>query len=248
MKKSICLIALFCMFALASSASGGITYFMNYVGDNEWKTLGNWYLDTPPTLSDEADLYARPVIVSEGCNAEFYNVIPEIGAGYPGYIEMTGGTFTGTLHYICWAGQESSTFHQTGGVVNDEYTILQNYGADVTTPYGSHAHIQLDGGTLNSGRILVDAAMVDGNPDIDASVDIAGGLLVLPFENAGGEFCLDYMLPEIASGRVYSSLGGVFYDIDMGENTVTFYGDVPEPSTILLLGLSGLALIRKRRA
>jgi hypothetical protein len=156
-----------------------------------------------------------------------------------------------TSSNIVWVGYASGSgiLNLSGGAVSATGAILVGYGAfgdgtvnmtggllsshmfDIGT--GGAGHIQLDGGTVQvgAGGLVMHA----GN----ASIDITGsGALVVP-----GEW--NALSPYISGGMITANggAGTLAYSLAEGYTTITA---IPEPATMILLGLGALVLRRRK--
>lgn len=143
-----------------------------------------------------------------------------------GTVNMSGGAITSaTGTYMAQFGTGWCDYNMTGGTLDTVDLVIADEA-------GSTGHLQLDGGTITTGSLLMGAgaATIDFNGD---------GKLIINGDVT--ELIQGY----IGSDWITSALGGVAIDLGMNPGSTTVYA-VPEPATMILLGLGGL-LLRKRR-
>ena len=144
-----------------------------------------------------------------------------IGRGGVGVLNMTGGY----LHIVDW--------------------WFSHTGCEFTTGSG---HINLDGGLIDAMYLFMDCH----DPKVhNASINITKGVMILRWGATSEikEYVEDGLItgynPDFTLTGWDETLNNVAWkwDDDIG---MTIWA-IPEPATVLLLGLGGLALIRKKR-
>ncbi len=148
-----------------------------------------------------------------------------------GTLNMTGGTISANLLMIGGGTSGTNgagTVNVSGGTINLGWMLALGGGYNGVTGNGSGT-LNITGGTVNAlgGGSLV---MSD-----NGTVNIAGGTLVL----AGEVTDVTVYGNVIANGGT----GSFAYDFDGSNTAITA---VPEPATVVLLGLAGV-LLRKRK-
>jgi hypothetical protein len=162
-------------------------------------------------------------------------MVRDDGKGMFGIAEATGGT----LGFSLALQSELANYNGYGGIQTDALLLNElNTGVPsdaVTGSTGVPSYVPIDDATAWN-TIVVDIAnlnptdyrltiSVNGNPAVTRDVTVGDGI--------------EYPVNVIHMGS--SGTGALTaYDID-------FYSAVPEPMTLSLLGLGGLALLRRRR-
>jgi hypothetical protein len=100
---------------------------------------------------------------------------------------------------------------------------------------GGSAHVQVDGGVMELGWLFMRG---DG-----ASVDITDGVIEITADETSD------IADMIAAGKItaFGGSGTVNYDYGVTKPGVTTVAAIPEPATLALFGLSGLAVMFARR-
>ncbi|AQQ70358.1 PEP-CTERM motif protein [Limihaloglobus sulfuriphilus] len=254
-------------------AIGGWMYWDGEGSDDLWTTDANWrrtdgaYPDnTPPNADCNVSLgyfstyspaYAQ---ITEGMNITIYGF--SIGNRGQGTLDMTGGTLN--THYI------NNTQSDTSATA-----VLNLYGGtiNVTTSIGvardGTGTINVEGGTINCNLVMFAL-----NSTGVGTINLNGGELVVDYDTEnpdqnnlqirdGSKFVIsDGVLRyntggllTVADFEAFADAGKILADTSvdpLNEISIDTVGDyivvtaVPEPATMLLLGLGGLVL-RKRR-
>ena len=229
---------------------------VNWTGaglNDSWDLVGNW--DTRvPLASDSTYVKASsmsgstvgPVISSTGSACR--NLSVEVGAATEITMEMTGGTldlyFAGAsnCYFRLGAGASSGTaiFNMSGGTLTvdvDSNLYASGSNGYVRVGYGYNGAITMtDDAAIYAWDLLIGA----GTDGVDLSDD---AMIVLKGDDTSA-------IEDFITGGVLTSNGRTVnnvtysYDEQTGLTTITA---IPEPATLLLLGLGGLAMIRRKR-
>ena len=179
-------------------------------------------------------------------------VMGNTGAGSVGNLEMIGGTLNSN-QWLQVGYRGTGTANISGGTINTGSGFGARIGEggiglvnmtggvfnagdfSIGTFAGGTGHLQLDGGTINASLFSFGGGTgtmdFNGNGQLIISGDVSG--LIQGYVGSG----------LITSGL--GSIGDVTIDLAMNPGSTTVYA-VPEPATMILLGLGGM-LIRKRR-
>ena len=161
-----------------------------------------------------------------------------------GVLNVSSGTLESTAYMALGGSNNSGSIGDgvsiaevdiSGGLVKAAEMMIGN---GVTYPYND-TDMTLSGGVLECGTLAI------GTGGTDVTLDICGGTIVVTGQ--GEEITdLDALAGENSTILAYGGSGSLVYDYDDMEDINTIYA-IPEPATIALLGLGGLALIRRKR-
>lgn len=231
-------------------------------GTSDWNTATNWTLDYVPILDNGTTkskagfkTATGPVLGIETQNAEAWQGIIGGPSGM-GVLTVSGGRLTIGDYIIM-----GNTATETG-------TLYMNSGSITTTGhfytgFNGPGTIYMEGGSINVGNIfgiaekavatsvgtvyLHGGTITTTNFQMENSGAIAVGLLEIANT---GKLIINGNVVSKVNGYIGNSLitgvGGavqVDYDVITPGKTTVF---VPEPVTILLLGLGSLGLLRRR--
>jgi hypothetical protein len=156
--------------------------------------------------------------------------------GGSGILNLIDGTLTCRDLEVGGTGTSlgTGTLNMTSGMINvaDDFEIGIAAGTTIGIVHLNGGTIKLDGSY--EGLTNAFLRMYTGG-----SLDFGGGTLILPGDQESR------INGYITSGWITSSLGDIEIDLDMNPGYTTVYA-IPEPATMVLLGLGGL-LLRKRR-
>jgi hypothetical protein len=263
MKKfvTMCLVVAGVLVLASASNAADVVWTDGDPADHLWSTPGNWDTGALPTLTDEVliDVPAAAApggpLIQDGIDAKAKGIFTE-APGEP-TLAMTGGTLE--IAEWVWWGDGANSFaiwNMSGGTVTvpNEFELGWGGGAGtlnmtdgtitagkfkVPTGSGAFAEAFLYGGTFN---VTKSGGLDFGN--VNGLMDIHEGTLVLEGDDTAKIAGL------IGAGHIigYGGTGTVLYDYDTTNAGKTTVAAIPEPATICLLGLGGLALRRRRRS
>ena len=239
--------------AFASSALATQVWDGGGAGDS-WSTATNWSGDAVPTSGD--DVYfgdwttasAGPAVVDGlGFGGTVY--LGNRVEGGPSYLNVDGGSLAlaGNAYMGMGAGSNGTLTVNSGSVSVGGATIIGEAGSGtlvmnggtLTSTWqvlfgnaGGTGHVQLDGGTMDVHSLI----MTSG------TMDITGGLLKMKWDYTPSINAF------VAAGLItgYGGSGSVVVEYDTATE-YTMVTAVPEPATMMLLGLGGLGLLRRKR-
>lgn len=260
LKKNCILFVIMVVLLMANISSAGWLWWTNGTTNRQWADAGNWtafptssddvvvgtYDTTGPILNSNETGYANwmhitdttstgsKVTINGGTlNVNDHLFLGQWDSGAKGILEIDSGVVNTNL--LMCGGDTSGTvaceglLQMDGGQINISWLLAVAGGYNGTDGAGV-GHIQLDGGTINvtggGGLVMSD----------NGSIDITDGALIL-----NGE------ITNIASYGNVTAFGGegsFVYNYADGRTTITA---IPEPATLILIGLGSLLLKRKKR-
>lgn len=255
---------------LVSNAFGAFAYtYTGAAGNGMWCDGANWDMGTPPD-HDSGDVFfdastrGSLITIAAGCDAScaFGNTYgtlfgPEFGTDldiygiltYPWYMAAVNDNPADRTVINMYAG---SYIKAEGVAIGDTWwysggpyvTMNVNGGLADLNWIWIGGHLNISGGTMS---IPGGVAMSGNIADDLIRINVCGGTLILPdaFTNTVNDWLIRGIL--LAYGHTPGTDGfDIVIDtaVNPGRTTLTA---IPEPITITLLGLGGLALIRRKR-
>jgi hypothetical protein len=241
-------------------------WFGNAAGDGGlWTTGANWWRGSPPGPADgngaghdawDATLRVNDTMGTVRANSLYVGdwgpgagtayfsmdsglliLDEELMIGYRGYASGSWTDGEGVEHTWSNWGHGSATIHD--GIVSVGSELDPNIlgiGSTDFGGYGGVGELLIEGGIIRA-RDLVFGVIDPLIPGTALSVDITDGQLLL----LGDISSLD---PRVTA---FGGVGILHFDYEMtSSGYTTVWAEIPEPATVLLLGLGGLAFRRKR--
>ena len=274
MKKNVLKVVLVAVLCLASTglASTVITWTNGDPGDSSYNTPGNWDTGVVPNVWWDTEVVVNgggAVVHESGFNQ---NLAAWIGFTGAGQLDVTGGTLVAGYNGTDTYGQGGwlAIGHTADGVVNVSAADLWvNNDMHVGSIGGANGELNITSGNVWAKTLQV------GNLGGNGQINISGGALQLmhradayntasaitigalgnvDLTDAGeifhwGDATAGFAwLSDPANGNLLTAYGGagaVNYEY-VAEGDYTRVWAVPEPATMMLLGLGSLLIRRKR--
>ncbi|MHC4374496.1 MAG: PEP-CTERM sorting domain-containing protein [Planctomycetota bacterium] len=276
MKKNVLKVVLIAVACFASTglASTVITWTNGDPGDSSYNTPGNWDTGVVPNVWWDTEVVINgggAVVHESGFNQ---NLAAWVGFTGPGQLDVTGGDLVAGYNADAGGGYPQAGWlaigHTADGVVNvDGGNLWANNDMHVGSLGGANGELNITSGNVWAKTLQV------GNLGGNGQINISGGALQLMHRadayntasavaigalgnidlTAGGEIfhwgdatAGFAWLSDPINGNLLTAYGGagtVNYEY-VAESDYTRVWAVPEPTTMMLLGLGGLLIRRKR--
>jgi hypothetical protein len=256
-KKIVYLVSLILVLALVSNASAGWVYWWNTSGDGLWSTGANWGGNVP-TSTDDVWLQSTIATVGPTIDSSTAAICGKmLGPGSKAgsmTMNINGGSLTTTTAGGYWSiGQDTGPgiANVNGGTVSVSGTLYVGNQSNGTLNVSGGSNIDATGtlsvgstdtapGLINLGLGTVSCEDIYGRAG-KTLIDITEGTLIIRNKSGGvieGWVTAGWIVGYGGTGTV------IVEDTSEGWDKLTA---IPEPATIALLSLGGLALIRRKR-
>ena len=253
------LIVLVCLLAITSSAWAGGGLWHNFGTDSLWSTPANWQGGAAPSSAEAGYItydwcpWGEPVI-DDGIAAVASQVIVGWAAFGEGDVTLNvdGGSLTTP---DLWLGLDGTLAnHGILDMTDGTVTVSSTLAIGFNTGKGT---INMSGGTINvTGNLALPNAGGYGAINLyDGLIDITGGFIPTDgsyhieiqegtMKIAGDYEALVYYWASQGWWTGYGDPAKIVASYDAGSNVTTV---TPEPATMVLLSLGGMALLRRKR-
>lgn len=213
---------------------------------------GNVVVESGGTLTSNGDTLAGnnnaaakgTLTVNSGGTVNVGNILWSANGGSDGDITVNAGGQINVGNHL-WLGATGTSIVNISGTLNQTGGILGLGTTNASTPSGGTATVNVTSGGLLALNNISSAA---GLPSVQSGslLNITGtGEITLP-----GDF-LGVLQNYEDAGKLVGDLGASDVTIDLVKNpgfTTAYISAIPEPSTVLLIGLGlGLAFVARRR-
>jgi hypothetical protein len=259
MKKTCILFVLVSMLAMAQISSASWLWWTNGAANNQWTDTGNW--TAYPTSGDDVVVgtweATGPILYTGQTGyANWMHVTDTTATGSK--VTINGGTLNVSDHLFLgqWDTGAKGTMQIDSGIVN---TNLLMCGGDTSGTVACEGILKMNGGQINISWLLAVAGGYSGTNgagvghiQLDGgiiNVTGGGGLLMSSngsFDITNGTLILNGEVTNMANyGNVtaFGGAGNFVYDYAAGRTTITAV--IPEPATLVLIGLGALILKKK---
>ena len=250
-KKVIYLISFVLVLSLAGSAQAVDKTWTNGNGTGIWNDGLNWDVGSIPTSGDHAFILTNtpgPTVQSAGMvsNGIYMNGTSELiidGGGLDANYHLYAGREVGSVATVTVNGTFEAASIRAG---ENGIGLINMNGGTITTPEFDIAKMSASSGShtnLHGGVIAVSTRFQMRRYGAVGTMDVTAGTLILDYDMEAT--IQDY----IDDGWItaYGGAGTLLLDYDVTNAGKTTLSAIPEPATIALLGLGGLALLRRRK-
>ena len=213
-----------------SNGGGTLNISGGSVISNSGFVMGNYAAVTNGIVNmtgGTLDVHANPTADDD----QYWLNMLVIGDGGYGEFNMDGGAVTVDMD-MCLTyprtGGKSGYLNMTDGTMDIGGDIMLSYDKSGTSLPGA---IQLDGGVITASDLLM---------TVNGSLDLTDGVMVLAGDDTG--VIQGYIDSNLITG--YDDSANVVLNYDGTNTTISA---IPEPATMVLLGLGGLLGLRRRR-